>query len=125
MRPLLEEGHIYIACPPLFKLTNKKIKDVNKNYEYFWDALAYKNRVKELGLSDNEYHIQRYKGLGEMNADQLGDTTMNPANRKLIQVTLDNVKEIEKIASILMGDNAEARRDWISENIDFDSEENL
>lgn len=122
MRKFVEEGHLYIAKPPLFKLTNKKIKDEKKNFEYFWDTVGYKNRIRELKLKEGEYSIQRYKGLGEMNAEQLWETTLNPETRTLIQVTLDNAKTIENIMEVLMGNDAELRRDWLDENVDFEIE---
>ena len=114
MRELIETGHVYVAMPPLYGV---KTKD-GMNYLYTDEELN-KYREEAKGKLD----IQRYKGLGEMDADQLWDTTMDPAKRTLIQVTIEDAALCERKISVLMGNNAEARRAWIDENIDFTLEE--
>jgi len=113
MRPLIEAGKLYIAQPPFYKLTRK----VNKKLEisYAWSD----EELKKL-LSKHTYQIQRFKGLGEMNADQLWDTTMNPESRKLIQVHIDDVNLTDKHLQTLMGDEVKPRRDWIEDHVDFE-----
>ncbi len=113
MRPLIEHGMVYIANPPLYKVT--KGKDIH--YCYTDDEL------EELKKSLGKVEIQRYKGLGEMNASQLWDTTMNPLTRTLIQVSIDDMMLAEKNVSVLMGDKANARREWIEENVKFTLED--
>ena len=116
MKPLIENGHLYIAMPPLYALKNG-----NKIYGYAWDdegaeEIRKKNKVK--------LEKQRYKGLGEMNAEQLWETTMDPKNRSLIKVNLTDASLAEKRVSVLMGDNVEPRKEWIEENIQFTLEDN-
>lgn len=111
MRPLIENGNIYIALPPLYKLTNKQ----TKQHYYAWDD----DQLDELKIVNKNYEIQRYKGLGEMNADQLYSTTMDPQNRLLLQVNIDDILQAEKQISLLMGEDVESRREWINNNIDF------
>ena len=113
MRPLIEHGMVYIANPPLYKVT--KGKDIH--YCYTDDEL------EALKKSLGKVEIQRYKGLGEMNASQLWDTTMNPSTRTLIQVSIDDMVLAEKNVSVLMGDKANARREWIEENVKFTLED--
>ena len=112
MRPLIEAGKLYIALPPLFKIQSGK----NIEYAYTIEEMQEKAKGKKC-------EIQRYKGLGEMNADQLADTTMNPATRKLIRVKIDDALLAEKRVSILMGDNVEPRKAWIEENVIFSLED--
>lgn len=118
MRPLVQKGFIYIAKPPLYKVIHRKVK----KHIYLWTQDELREYVTSENLSENDYDLQRYKGLGEMSAEQLWDTTLNPANRTLIQVVLpDNERELDNLIEVLMGDNVEIRREWITENIDFNA----
>jgi DNA gyrase subunit B len=111
MTALIEKGYIYIAIPPLFLV--KK----GKEQRYCWTEDQRLLAVKELGgEKEGSVNIQRYKGLGEMNAEQLWDTTMNPENRTLRQVTIDSAAEADRIFSMLMGDDVPPRRDFIEKN---------
>lgn len=115
MKALVEQGYIYIATPPLYLV--KKGKD----HEYAWteeQRLAAIERVKGNGKEDS-VSIQRYKGLGEMNAEQLWDTTMNPATRTLRQVTIENAAECDHTFSVLMGDEVAPRRDFIEKHAKY------
>ncbi len=113
MRPLIEEGNIYIAQPPLFKIKyNNKVK-----YLYSDDELN--NLKKELIKNNNKYRLQRYKGLGEMNPDQLWETTMNPKNRFLLKVLINNAFEASEIFTKLMGNDIQGRKQFINENAQF------
>ncbi|MGL5205714.1 MAG: DNA topoisomerase IV subunit B [Metamycoplasmataceae bacterium] len=119
MRPLITAGMVYIAQPPLFKLKyTKKGKTIQ---EYLWNEEELKNFLKE----KSNVEIQRYKGLGEMNSEQLWETTMDPETRTLIKITLDDVAIIERRVSILMGDNVEPRKDWINKNVKFTMEDDF
>ena len=115
MRGLIEEGKLYIALPPLYKLDYGKGK---RFYAYTDDEL---NQLK----NDNtgKCSIQRYKGLGEMNADQLWETTMNPDSRSLIRVNITDAALADKRVSVLMGDKVEPRKEWINENVEFTMED--
>ena len=111
MKPLIEQGHVYIALSPLYRVTDKATRKIL----YAWDEEELAKNKKQF----KSYEVQRYKGLGEMNADQLWETTMDPKNRKFIRVTIEDAALAEKQVSILMGDNASARKKWIDENVDF------
>lgn len=117
MRPLIEDGGVYIACPPLFKITKRGKKE---EIIYAWT-----NEEKDMILSkcNSQTLVQRYKGLGEMNAEQLWDTTMNPETRSLIQVKLEDLAEAETEIDILMGNDANRRRDWLENHVQFTLEE--
>lgn len=110
MRPMIEQGKIYIALPPLYRIS-KKGKDL-----YAWTDEERDEDEKKVGKG---YALQRFKGLGEMNADQLWETTMNPDTRMLIRVRIDDAQLAEKRVTTLMGDKASARRKWIEENVKF------
>ena len=115
MRGLIEEGKLYIAMPPLYKIESGK----KRAYAYTDQELEELKR--EFG---SKYSIQRYKGLGEMNADQLWETTMNPESRSLIRVNITDALLAEKRVSVLMGDKVEPRKEWINENVEFTMEDN-
>ncbi|UUD36292.1 DNA topoisomerase IV subunit B [Mycoplasmopsis citelli] len=118
MKPLIEDGRVYIALPPLYKITNK----TNKKYQYAWDDDEL-NEILENSKSNIE--IQRYKGLGEMNADQLWETTMNPETRTLIRATIEDASLAERRVSTLMGENPQSRKNWIDKNIDFTNDDDF
>ena len=118
MRPLIEAGKVYIALPPLFKISKGKGK--KEQIMYAWDERELQEAVKKM---KSGYVIQRYKGLGEMNADQLWETTMNPETRTLIRITIENFAQAERRVTTLMGDKVSPRRAWIEENVEFGLEE--
>lgn len=120
MKPLIENHKIYLALPPLFKITSTKNK--NKYIEYAWDENELKNKLNNF---NNKFQLQRYKGLGEMNAEQLWQTTMNPKTRQLILVTINDANIVEKRIVTLMGDDAKKRKDWINENVKFTLEDDF
>lgn len=115
MRELIEKGMVYIALPPLFKL------EKNKDVVYAWTE----DELESMRATHKGYSLQRYKGLGEMNANQLWETTMDPATRTLIQVSIEDAMVAERRVSVLMGDKANLRRDWIEENVSFTMEDSF
>lgn len=118
MRPMINAGRVYIALPPLYKLQKTvKKKTVVK---YAWTDAELKTAEKEIGKG---FTLQRFKGLGEMNADQLWETTMNPKTRTLVRVKIEDDALAEKRVSTLMGDRVEPRRKWIEKNVKFTLEE--
>lgn len=114
MRELINAGHVYIGLPPLYRISKRD------RTEYVYDDAALEKMKKEMGKGAE---IQRYKGLGEMNADQLWDTTLDPSKRKLVQVTIEDAAEAERLVSVLMGDAAEPRRNYITEHANFNKED--
>ena len=118
MKPLIEAGKVFIALPPLYKVS----KGIGKKevIDYAWTEADLDESIKKVGKG---YMLQRYKGLGEMNADQLWETTMNPETRTLIRVTIEDSARAERGITTLMGDKVEPRRRWIENNVDFGLEE--
>jgi topoisomerase-4 subunit B len=114
MKPLIDLGRVYIAQPPLYKITRKSGK--LETIRYAWTDEQLQNYLKEYGKN---YELQRYKGLGEMNPDQLWETTMDPEKRTLLQVQIEDAAKAERRVSTLMGDKVDPRKRWIVENVDF------
>lgn len=116
MRPLIEDGMLYIATPPLYSISN------SKETIYIADDEELEEKKKKMKGS---YKVQRFKGLGEMNAEELYQTTMDPKNRRLMRVTLTDAALAEKRIHVLMGDHVEPRKEWINENVDFTLEDDF
>jgi topoisomerase-4 subunit B len=114
MKPLIEAGKLFIALPPLYKITLN-----GKDIKYAWTN----EELRSITDGKANYEVQRYKGLGEMNADQLWETTMDPVKRTLIKVEITDASLAEKRVSVLMGDNVEPRKEWIEENVEFSLED--
>ena len=110
MKQLILDGHVYIGLPPLYRLQR------GDRYLYCYDDNALHEATKDIGKG---YTIQRYKGLGEMDAEQLWETTMNPEGREMVQVTLEDAAEVEHLVTVLMGDKAQSRKDYIFQYADF------
>lgn len=119
MKPLITNGMVYIACPPLYMVYKKSDP---KKFIYAWDNVSLEEAKTKIGAG---YGIKRYKGLGEMNADQLAATTMNKATRQLLRVRIDDPLVVEKRISVLMGNDASQRRTWIEENVKFNEKDNF
>ena len=116
MKPMIEAGRVFIARPPLFKVTKRGKKE---EIIYAWTN----EELAKITKGCQNYMVQRFKGLGEMSAEQLWDTTMNPETRSLIKVGIENEDEAESQVEILMGDNAERRRNWLENHVSFTLEE--
>ncbi|MCM3040047.1 DNA topoisomerase IV subunit B [Paenibacillus motobuensis] len=114
MKPLIDAGRVYIAQPPLYKITRRSGK--LETVRYAWSDEQLQNYLKEFGKN---FELQRYKGLGEMNPDQLWETTMNPESRTMLQVKIEDAAKAERRVSTLMGDKVDPRKRWIVENVDF------
>ena len=110
MRDLVEGGHVFIAQPPLYQV--KK----GKSERYAYNDSELESLIEEMGGKDNNTLIQRYKGLGEMDAHQLWDTTMDPEKRILLRVNIDDAMKADEIFTILMGEKVEPRKEFIQEN---------
>lgn len=115
MPELVEQGHVYIATPPLYKISTKN------SIDYAWTDEELRSKIENV----KNVQIQRYKGLGEMNAEQLWDTTMNPANRTLIQVKVGEEDMADDQISVLMGDDVDTRREWIESHVVFENNDNF
>ena len=121
MRELVTSGRVYIAQPPLYKVRVGKKKTQDR---YAWSDEELR-RILGLKSVKGKAEVQRFKGLGEMTADQLWETTMNPESRTLVRVEIEEPAMAEKSVTVLMGDGAAARRRWITENVAFGHEEEV
>ena len=110
MRELIEKGYVYIATPPLYMVKKGNKKD------YAWNEEERIALIEQFGQGSN---VQRYKGLGEMNAEQLWETTMNPEHRTLRQINIDSLPEADRVFSMLMGDEVPPRREFIEKNASY------
>jgi DNA gyrase subunit B len=116
MPDMIKNGYVYIAAPPLYKVKSKK----GKEEKYCWTEDERIAAIAEIGKgNEGSIYVQRYKGLGEMNAEQLKETTMDPVTRLLRQVTIDNAAEADRIFSMLMGDDVPPRREFIEANAKY------
>ena len=116
MRELVTSGHVFIGMPPLYKVQK------GTNIEYCYDDAALPDAIRRVGRG---YTLQRYKGLGEMNPEQLWETTMNPQGRKLMQVTIEDLAEADHMVTLLMGDKVEPRKEYITQHANFNKEDNF
>lgn len=116
MKPLIENGNVYIACPPLYRVYNSK-REI-----YCYDDNDLVNAYKEIGVG---YKVNRYKGLGEMNYSQLSETTMDPKKRRLLKVIINDDDDAGDKVSLFMGKDSDRRKEWISNNIDFNNNDNF
>ena len=114
MRPLVNAGHVYIGMPPLYKVYK------GDKVEYAYDDKELSEKIAKIGKG---YQLQRYKGLGEMSADQLWETTMNPATRNLTQVTVEDAAKAERMITTLMGDKVEGRKEFLAKYANFNKKD--